>query len=720
MVGSKQSFIQCAPLLALGGFDFFAVEDDIVPHPCVVKRTDANASPNKRFVRRGHDRVIEIVKKHVDLAILDRSNDFDTVPGVVLPGRSPGRSGGDLRAWGIIHDKDLIGVIICLLAEVDVVEIGRILVAEEEAQTPMPVLLRGRFHLGREREVAYVDILEQGNTKWAPVRRLVLAFSGGQLQHVSSSRTGHLPGIRIRRLPALRATLEILLQNEIGRGEQGSCREQKAHTEPTTDSVRYHRTVVFATGRPGNLIHPGSEFLNSLYSFCISCFPVYRFPDSFPMMRDSTTHSLDSVRSIHLPPSQYPRIVVVGGGFAGINFIKAMKDTPYQIVLLDQNNFHQFQPLLYQVATCGLEPDAIIFPLRKLFEGYDQVCFRMTKVREVDLPAKEVVTGVGRIRYDKLVLATGSVSNFFGNEQIEELGIGMKNIRESLNIRSLVLENLEMAAMTADPAEREAFTNFVVVGGGPAGVETVGALAEFKRYILNKDYPDIDADVMKVFLVQSGDRLLKGMSRDASDSAARDLRKLGVELVFNNRVKSYDGNVVTTDTGMVIPARALVWTAGVQGALPSGVSENAVAAGNRAKVDCFNQIIGLEDVYAIGDLACMESEEHPWGHPMVAPAAIQQGAHLAGNLRHELEGRPLLPFRYFDKGSLATIGKRRAVADVGAHHLHGFLAWLIWCFVHILYLIGFRNKFLVFTNWMMSYLTYEKGNRFIVRRFRKV
>ncbi|MCB1096559.1 MAG: NAD(P)/FAD-dependent oxidoreductase [Verrucomicrobiae bacterium] len=423
---------------------------------------------------------------------------------------------------------------------------------------------------------------------------------------------------------------------------------------------------------------------------------------------------------INIPASQYPRIVVIGGGFGGINFIKSMADAPYQIVLLDQNNFHQFLPLLYQVATCGLEPDGIIFPLRKLFERQDNVCFRMTSVKEIDAAGKIVITASGTIAYDKLVIATGSITNFFGNVELEQRCIGMKDIREALNIRSLVLENLEAAAVSSDPDEREALTNFVVVGGGPAGVETVGALAEFKRYILNKDYPDIDDDVMKVYLVQSGGQLLKGMSEDAGLSALQDLKKMGVEIILHNRVKSYDGTTVFTDKGLELKSRAVVWTAGVQGSLPAGISTTALAAGSRINVDRFNKVVGMPGIYAIGDIARMATDEAPEGHPMVATAAIQQGAHLAKNLRKQLANEPMIPFQYFDKGSLATIGKRRAVADIGKHHLHGFVAWLIWCFVHIFYLIGFRNKFLVFTNWLMSYMTYEKGNRFIVRRFREM
>lgn len=418
---------------------------------------------------------------------------------------------------------------------------------------------------------------------------------------------------------------------------------------------------------------------------------------------------------IALPESDYPRVVVVGGGFGGIALASALADEAFQVVLLDKNNFHQFQPLLYQVATCGLEPDSIIFPLRKIFERCENIRFRMAEVECIDVEAKTVHTNVGTVAFDKLVLATGSTSNFFGNEEIERRSTGMKDIREALDIRSLILQNFERASVSRDAAERDALTNFCVVGGGPAGVETVGALAEFRRYILERDYPDLDPELMRIFLVQSGGQLLKGMSDESGIEALRDLVDMGVEVILNERVASYDGLTVRTKDGLELSARTMIWTAGVRGELPDGVGEHAITRGGRISVDAFNAIDGHPNVYAVGDVASMVSDDWPHGHPMVAPAAIQQGRHLAKNFLLERKGEDARPFRYVDKGSLATIGKRRAVADLGEMRLRGFPAWVIWCFVHVLSLIGFRNKFMVFTNWLMSYFTYEKGNRFIVR-----
>jgi NADH dehydrogenase len=421
---------------------------------------------------------------------------------------------------------------------------------------------------------------------------------------------------------------------------------------------------------------------------------------------------------IYVPKSDLPRLVVVGGGFAGINVIRRLRDGPFHLVLVDQNNFHQFQPLFYQVATCGLEPDAIIFPLRKLFDGYPRFTFRMAGVQRVDPEAKTIVTDRGRLTYDRLVLATGSVTNFFGSAPLEQSTVGMKTIREALDIRSLILQNLEAAAITGDPHERDALTNIVVVGGGPAGVETAGALAEFKRYILVKDYPDFDLDMMKIYLIEGGPCLLPAMSKEASAEAERTLRGMGVEIQFCSVVTDFDGALLRTKDGKVLAARAVIWTAGVRGAPPAGLENAPRGPGGRLRVDPYLRVQGLSEVYAVGDIACVMDGEKPAGYPMVAQTAIQQGSRLAENFLAEARGSPLQPFRYFDKGSLATIGKRRAVADVGGWRGRGLSAWIIWCLVHIYFLIGFRNRLLVFLNWVMSYLTYEKGNRFIIRQFK--
>jgi len=421
-----------------------------------------------------------------------------------------------------------------------------------------------------------------------------------------------------------------------------------------------------------------------------------------------------------LPESDLPRVVIVGAGFGGINLAKRLRHAPCRVLLVDANNFHQFQPLLYQVATCGLEPDSIIFPLRKLFDNQDNISIRMGLVESVDTEAKRIQTTVGYADYDVLVLATGSTTNFFGSEELESRCIGMKDIRESLDIRSMMLQNLETAANTADPAERDALTNFVVVGGGPAGVETVGALAEFKRYILADDYPELPSDLMNLYLVQSGGALLKGMSEKAQRAAKRDLENMDVEIVFETRVKGYDGCKVTTNTDRVLNSRAVIWTAGVKGTLPEGIDSEQLTRGNRVEVDAFNRVRGMEDVFAIGDVASQVSSDWEHGLPGVAPVAIQQGRHLAKNLVRRWEGEDMRAFMYVDKGSLATIGKKRAVADLGKIKLTGWIAWVIWSVVHVLSLIGFKNKVWVFLSWMISYINSDKGNRFIIRKYTDV
>lgn len=422
---------------------------------------------------------------------------------------------------------------------------------------------------------------------------------------------------------------------------------------------------------------------------------------------------------IALPDSNFPRVVVIGGGFAGINFAKHMA-SGYQVVLLDKNNFHQFQPLLYQVATCGIEPDGIIYPLRKLFaDKRSTMRYRMCRVEEIDHANKRVLTDGGEIAYDRLVIATGAATNYFGNDELERNSIGMKDIREALDIRSLILQNLERAALSTAPEEREALTNFVIVGAGPSGVEMAGALAEFRGHILKHDYPDLTIDLMKIHLVQSGDRVLKGMSDYAGKKALADLERLGVKVILGKRVTSYDGETAITDDGESISARALIWTAGVKGNLPAGIDEEKLAGGRRLRVDAFHRVEGYDGVFAIGDAASMESPDYPHGHPMVAQPAIQQGRNLALNFARERRGKVWREFDYRDKGSLATIGKNRAVADIGSTHFGGLLAWLVWCFVHVASLVGFRGKLLVLSGWFTNYFTYDRGNRFIVRRFRQ-
>ena len=422
---------------------------------------------------------------------------------------------------------------------------------------------------------------------------------------------------------------------------------------------------------------------------------------------------------ICLPDTDLPRILVVGGGFAGISLVKKLKSKPVQVVMLDKNNFHQFQPLLYQVATSGIEPDSIVFPLRKLFKGYQNVFYRMADVESIEAEQNRVNTNIGIINYDYLVIATGSDTNFFGLKDIQENSVGMKTIQEALDIRSLILQNLEKAVVTCDDAERNALTNFAIIGGGPAGVETAGAIAEFKKYILPKDYPELDVNMMSIYLIEAGNELLSTMSSNSSKNSLEYLKKMGVDIKLNTVVKAYDGLTIKTNETDLLYAKTVIWTAGVKGNVPLGINKEIVGRGNRIQVDNYSKVVGHENIYALGDLALMSTDNYPKGHPMVAQVAIQQGKLLAKNLMAHLLNKQQQPFKYKDKGSLATVGKRKAVADLSQFQFSGFFAWILWSVVHLMSISGFRNKLLVGINWSWSYFTYDKGNRLIIRKYKK-
>jgi NADH:ubiquinone reductase (H+-translocating) len=424
-----------------------------------------------------------------------------------------------------------------------------------------------------------------------------------------------------------------------------------------------------------------------------------------------------------LPENDFPVVVVIGAGFAGVNFVKMLKNQPVQVVLLDQNNFHQFQPLLYQVAISGLEPDSIVSPIRKLFKTRINMIYRMAKVENIDTDLNCVYTDTGSVNYDYLVVATGSSTNYYGSENIEKNSIGLKNIHDALNLRSWMLQNLEKAVDGCNEAEKESLTKFVVVGGGPAGVEMVGALAEFKNYLLSNDYPEIEVNSMKMYLIQAGDRILPAMSQKASSHAYKTLEKLGVEIMLNTRVTDYDGDVIqlaTNSGNQTIHSNTMVWTAGVKGNLLQGINESSVIGGNRFKVNKFGQIEGLKNVFAIGDVAAMVSEDNPNGHPMVAQVAIQQGKKLANNIINKItKGNFDSAFKYKDKGSMATIGKRDAVADLKLTFLNGRIGWMLWSFIHLITITGFKNRFRVGLNWILKYFSYDKANQLIIRKYHR-
>ena len=423
--------------------------------------------------------------------------------------------------------------------------------------------------------------------------------------------------------------------------------------------------------------------------------------------------------SLRIPETDLPRIVIVGGGFAGLNLAKRLRQVKAQVVMLDRNNFHTFQPLLYQVATAGLEPDSIAGPLRKTFESQPNYFFRMVRVTGVDLANNQVNTLVGDIDYDYLVLANGSKTNYFNNQKIRDNALPLKRIIHALNMRSHVLQMFEQAVLTANEEVRQSLMNIVVVGGGPTGVEVSGALAELRKHILPKDYPDLDWSQMKVYLVEGSNKLLGAMSEKSSEDAMTYMQALGIKVLTNTFVKDYDGEEAILSTGKVISTKSLVWAAGVIGNIPQGFTEDHLQ-GNRILVDEFNKVLDTDNVYAIGDIAVMATDENPQGHPMLAPVAIQQGQLLAANFKKMFKKEALTPFTYFDKGTMATIGRNKAVVDMpGGMHVKGFLAWIIWMFVHIMYLIGFRNRLITLNNWIWSYFTYDKGTRLIVRVFNR-
>ncbi|WP_339713213.1 NAD(P)/FAD-dependent oxidoreductase [uncultured Kriegella sp.] len=423
---------------------------------------------------------------------------------------------------------------------------------------------------------------------------------------------------------------------------------------------------------------------------------------------------------MNIPRSSYPRIVIIGGGFAGIALAKKLSNKEVQVVLLDKHNYHTFQPLLYQVSTGGLEPDSIAYPIRKILKDYPNFFFRLAEVQQVIYADKTLITNIGTLHFDYLVLATGSETNFFGNVELQRNSMAMKTIPQSLNLRSLILENFEQALLTDEYHERDALMNFVIVGGGPTGVELAGALAEIKKGILPKDYPDLDTRRVQINLIQSGDRILKEMSEKASQKAEDFLESLGVQIWKNVRVTHYDGKTVSTKSDVSFESATLVWAAGVKAASIKGLdAEDLLTGGNRMKVNEFNQVEGFEGVFAIGDVACMQTEDTPRGHAMMAQPAMQQGRHLGDNILKFLENKPMHPFVYKDKGSMATVGRNKAVVDLKNMRFQGVFAWFVWMFVHLFFLIGFRNRMVVFVNWVYNYIRFDREARLIIRPYQR-
>lgn len=412
------------------------------------------------------------------------------------------------------------------------------------------------------------------------------------------------------------------------------------------------------------------------------------------------------------------KLVIIGAGFAGLRLARALKNKEFEIWIIDKNNYHQFPPLLYQVATSGIEPSSIAFPLRKIFQSKKNVHIRCAEVNSVDTQNKTVITSIGTFPFDYLVIATGATTNFFGNKLIEQHALPMKSISEAVYVRNKILQNFE-DALIAQEETKKALLNIVIVGGGPTGVEVSGALAEMKKTILPKDYPEIDFKTMNIYLVEGGSKTLAAFSEEASKKSQKYLEKLGVIVYTGTQVISYDGTFVELSTGKKIPTKSLIWAAGIKGNNLNGLPPTTIAKGNRITVNHFNQVIGFDTMFAIGDIAYMVTDKYPNGHPQVATVANMQADVLAKNIQFLTAQKPLQPFIYKDKGSMATVGRGLAVVDLPYAKFQGFLAWLLWMFLHLMLILGVKNKLLVFVNWMWNFFTYDQSLRLIIKPSKK-
>jgi len=414
------------------------------------------------------------------------------------------------------------------------------------------------------------------------------------------------------------------------------------------------------------------------------------------------------------------KIIILGGGFGGLRLARKLNNkTGFEITLIDKFNYHQFQPLFYQVATAGLDASNISFPLRKVFQKSKNIRFRMAEVESIDTSLKTVYTNEGDFKYDILVIATGATTNFFGNKNLEEHAFPMKSTVEALQLRHKLIHNFEDALHVQSDEELQRLMNIVVVGGGPTGVELSGAIAEMKKYVLPKDYPELDFSKMNIYLLEGTAKTLGAMSEASSQQSATYLKQLGVTVLTETLMSDYDGKTVLLKDGKIIPSSLVIWAAGIKGNIPAGIDASLIARGNRIKVDAHNRVEGLKDVFAIGDIAYMEEGLFK-GHPQVAPVAIQQADLLVENLQRMHQGSSAFKsFVYKDKGAMATVGRNLAVVDVPKPKLHfgGFLAWLIWMGLHLMLILGVKNRFSVFSNWLYNYFTYDQNLRLIFKEF---
>jgi NADH:ubiquinone reductase (H+-translocating) len=418
---------------------------------------------------------------------------------------------------------------------------------------------------------------------------------------------------------------------------------------------------------------------------------------------------------INIPYSDKKRVVIIGSGFAGLKLAVKLRNSGFQVVIVDRFNYHQFQPLFYQVATAGLEPSAISFPLRKIFHNYKDYYIRIAEVQKVDPDKQQIWTTAGILSYDYLVMAQGVANFFFGMKNMEKDTLPMKSLPEALSMRNNLLQNFEDALSFPSEEEREKFMNLVVVGGGPTGVEVSGALAEMRKYVLPKDFPELDVKKIKIYLIEAKGRLLSALSEKSSSKAKKFLGKLGVDVLLEKSVKNYQNETIELSDGTFISTRIVIWTAGITGNVIPGLRSGCTGPGNRLIVDRCNQIEGYSNIFAIGDLALMREEKFPEGHPQVAPVAIQQAGLLAANLVRLKQGLGMKPFYYKDKGTMATVGRNLAIVELPYAKFYGVFAWFVWMFVHLMSIVGTKNRLLIFLNWFWNYITYDLSLRLIIK-----
>jgi NADH dehydrogenase len=418
---------------------------------------------------------------------------------------------------------------------------------------------------------------------------------------------------------------------------------------------------------------------------------------------------------LNVPESKLPRIVIVGAGFAGLKLARKLNTEQFQVVLIDKNNYHQFQPLLYQVASSGVEASSISFPLRQIFQKHKNVHVRLASFSSVDTAKNVVFTSMGSLCYDHLIICTGIDTNYYGMQQVKDLSFSMKSVTEAVQVRNAILENFENALMSESEEEQNGLMSIAVIGGGPTGVELSGALAEMKRYILPKDYPELNFSQTKIYLVEASDKILGSFSESSIRFAKKYLKDLGVELLLNSSVKDYDGKRLFFSDGRSILIGTLIWAAGVKGNEIEGLLSVVYAEGGRIKTDDYNKIVGYNNIYALGDIALMKTDLYPKGHPQVAQVAIQQAKRLANNFNLMVKGSAPVAFKYKDSGSMATVGRNKAVVQLPFLGFHGFLAWLVWAFVHLMAIVGVKNRLQIFINWAWNYVSYNKSFRLIYK-----